>query len=247
MYKFQGRSRWSSDVSQEAATQQSAAQQPQPPSYQAVIEEDSLASGTGAQRNSSFVYVENHFRESSTENSAHEEDEEIIVVDDLDPLPPNVESSSSFMDTETSSQTHEHFNEPDTANNQPNTVPAQAFDVSHFFSSFLFPWVRKLLLFQQEQRETSTPPPSQQTRLNISDLPSVDDVERLNTRQLKELLQRNYVDYKGCVEKHELVSRVARLWHDHHRNSEAAAKLDAGNAPALKSCHVRYLNYFVVV
>ena len=60
-------------------------------------------------------------------------------------------------------------------------------------------------------------------------------MERLNTRQLKELLQRNYVDYKGCVEKHELVTRVTRLWHDHHRNVEAAAKLDAGtpNSPSV--------------
>ena len=31
-------------------------------------------------------------------------------------------------------------------------------------------------------------------------------------RQLKLILQRNCINYKGCVEKQELLERVVRLW-----------------------------------
>lgn len=36
-------------------------------------------------------------------------------------------------------------------------------------------------------------------------------------KQLKELLTLNRVDYKGCVEKTELLDRATRLWHDNNR------------------------------
>jgi len=43
-------------------------------------------------------------------------------------------------------------------------------------------------------------------------------IELLSVRQLKELLANNFVDYKGCCEKRELVMRVRQLWTDHQRN-----------------------------
>ena len=43
-------------------------------------------------------------------------------------------------------------------------------------------------------------------------------IELLTVRQLKELLANNFVDYKGCCEKAELVMRVRQLWTDHQRN-----------------------------
>lgn len=51
-------------------------------------------------------------------------------------------------------------------------------------------------------------------RASLSDLRSVDDIEALSVRQLKEILARNFVDYKGCCEKWELMERVTRLYHD---------------------------------
>ncbi|KAM3933855.1 E3 ubiquitin-protein ligase rififylin [Leptodactylus fuscus] len=50
-------------------------------------------------------------------------------------------------------------------------------------------------------------------RASLSDINSVEDIEFLSVRQLKEILARNFVDYKGCCEKWELMERVTRLYH----------------------------------
>ena len=39
------------------------------------------------------------------------------------------------------------------------------------------------------------------------------EIRELSVKQLKIILQRNCINYKGCVEKHELLERVVRLWH----------------------------------
>uniref|UniRef100_A0A8C1PX08 RING-type E3 ubiquitin transferase n=1 Tax=Cyprinus carpio TaxID=7962 RepID=A0A8C1PX08_CYPCA len=61
-------------------------------------------------------------------------------------------------------------------------------------------------------------------RASLSDLRSVEDIEALSVRQLKEILARNFVDYKGCCEKWELMERVTRLYHDQKdlQNMDAA-------------------------
>ncbi|XP_062409357.1 E3 ubiquitin-protein ligase rififylin isoform X2 [Sardina pilchardus] len=51
-------------------------------------------------------------------------------------------------------------------------------------------------------------------RASLSDLSTVEDIDALSVRQLKEILARNFVDYKGCCEKWELMERVTRLYHD---------------------------------
>ena len=51
-------------------------------------------------------------------------------------------------------------------------------------------------------------------RASLSDLSRVEDVEGLSVRQLKEILARNFVNFKGCCEKWELMERVTRLYHD---------------------------------
>lgn len=38
------------------------------------------------------------------------------------------------------------------------------------------------------------------------------DISKLSAKELKALLDDNFVDYKGCVEKEELVDRVVMLW-----------------------------------
>ncbi|KAK0154908.1 E3 ubiquitin-protein ligase rififylin [Merluccius polli] len=52
-------------------------------------------------------------------------------------------------------------------------------------------------------------------RASLSDLSSVEDIEQLSVRQLKEILARNFVNYKGCCEKWELMERVTRLYQNH--------------------------------
>ncbi|KAM3875091.1 E3 ubiquitin-protein ligase rififylin [Diretmus argenteus] len=57
-------------------------------------------------------------------------------------------------------------------------------------------------------------------RASLSDLSCLDDIEALSVRQLKEILARNFVNYKGCCEKWELMERVSRLYQD-QQNLEA--------------------------
>ncbi|XP_038163926.1 E3 ubiquitin-protein ligase rififylin [Cyprinodon tularosa] len=71
-------------------------------------------------------------------------------------------------------------------------------------------------------------------RASLSDLNCVDDIEELSVRQLKEILARNFVDYKGCCEKWELMERVTRLYQD-QQNLLAANFVNAtggGGGPA---------------
>ncbi|KAM9210478.1 E3 ubiquitin-protein ligase rififylin isoform 4-T5 [Dugong dugon] len=51
-------------------------------------------------------------------------------------------------------------------------------------------------------------------RASLSDLTNVEDIEALTVRQLKEILARNFVNYKGCCEKWELMERVTWLYKD---------------------------------
>ena len=47
---------------------------------------------------------------------------------------------------------------------------------------------------------------------NITDLTCADQIDLLPVKILKIILQRNCINYKGCVEKEELKDRVKRLW-----------------------------------
>ncbi|RWS14886.1 E3 ubiquitin-protein ligase RNF34-like protein [Dinothrombium tinctorium] len=72
----------------------------------------------------------------------------------------------------------------------------------------------------QRVEEVIEPPNSdidvnEETKLfNINDLKSEEEIYNLSVRQLKLLLTRNFVDYKGCCEKEELAKKVVRLWRD---------------------------------
>ncbi|KAM4619756.1 E3 ubiquitin-protein ligase rififylin-like [Polymixia lowei] len=67
-------------------------------------------------------------------------------------------------------------------------------------------------------------------RASLSDLSRVEDIESLSVRQLKEILARNFVNFKGCCEKWELMERVTRLYNDckdlQNQESAAAKRLD---------------------
>ncbi|NXI28509.1 RFFL ligase, partial [Sterrhoptilus dennistouni] len=51
-------------------------------------------------------------------------------------------------------------------------------------------------------------------KVSLSDLTSIGDINALSVRQLKEILARNFVNYKGCCEKWELLERVTRLYRE---------------------------------
>lgn len=66
-------------------------------------------------------------------------------------------------------------------------------------------------------------------RASLSDLSCVEDIEVLSVRQLKEILARNFVNYKGCCEKWELMERVTRLYQD-QQNLLAANTVNAAES-----------------
>nr|XP_020442157.1 E3 ubiquitin-protein ligase rififylin isoform X2 [Monopterus albus] len=71
-------------------------------------------------------------------------------------------------------------------------------------------------------------------RASLSDLSCLDDIEALSVRQLKEILARNFVNYKGCCEKWELMERVTRLYQDQQillaANTVNASEASGGGA-----------------
>jgi len=54
-------------------------------------------------------------------------------------------------------------------------------------------------------------------RVGLADIVSRDSIDALTVRQLKDILVNNYVDYRGCCEKQELVERVHELWTDYKK------------------------------
>lgn len=54
----------------------------------------------------------------------------------------------------------------------------------------------------------------------LSDFGSAEDLTSLSSKQLKELLALNRVDYRGCVEKSELLERATRLWNDNDKQRQ---------------------------
>lgn len=49
-------------------------------------------------------------------------------------------------------------------------------------------------------------------KIDIGDIADPSDISRLSAKDLKTILTRNCIDYKGCIEKEELREKVMRLW-----------------------------------
>ena len=49
----------------------------------------------------------------------------------------------------------------------------------------------------------------------IEELKSESDLDELSVKQIKEVLAMNRVNFKGVVEKDELLRILRRLWHQH--------------------------------
>ncbi|XP_051172901.1 E3 ubiquitin-protein ligase RNF34 isoform X2 [Leptopilina boulardi] len=56
--------------------------------------------------------------------------------------------------------------------------------------------------------------------VELSDIKEISDLEYLTVKQLKDLLSMNRVDFKGCVERCELLDRASRLWEEHRKTRE---------------------------
>jgi len=75
-------------------------------------------------------------------------------------------------------------------------------------------------------------------RKSLSELNNEQNIEDLSVRELKEILVANFVDYKGCVEKSELIEKVRRLYRDRQNEKIKAKELDNATASDSELCKV---------
>lgn len=70
--------------------------------------------------------------------------------------------------------------------------------------------------------------------LTIDTMESEVQIRQLSARQLKVLLARNFVDFKGCCERDELMQKVLRLW----REKKEAQKLSLDDISDENLCKI---------
>ncbi|EEB16792.1 RING finger protein, putative [Pediculus humanus corporis] len=66
-----------------------------------------------------------------------------------------------------------------------------------------------------ENRDSCGSPSNTNKPLMLSDIKDSNDLNALSIKQLKELLMRNRTDFKGCIERTELLQKANRLWSDY--------------------------------
>merc|ERR1719415_253699 len=78
------------------------------------------------------------------------------------------------------------------------------------------------LLADQDLSSTPSSPRrfANQGMVYLSEIESVEDLRELSTKQIKELLAMNRVNFKGCVEKNELLRILERLWRQEQMNKD---------------------------
>ena len=54
--------------------------------------------------------------------------------------------------------------------------------------------------------------------IKLDDIKNEEEIRKLSVKQLKLLLTRNFVNFKGCVEREELVGKVLLLYNDKKQN-----------------------------
>ncbi|CAH0604482.1 unnamed protein product [Chrysodeixis includens] len=76
--------------------------------------------------------------------------------------------------------------------------------------------------------DTGTP-----QHINLEQFGEINDLEMLSVKQLKELLIRNRVEFRGCLERKDLLERAKTLWRNH-----AQYKDDLDNLPIEECCKI---------
>ncbi|KAH3870820.1 E3 ubiquitin-protein ligase RNF34-like isoform X1 [Dreissena polymorpha] len=78
----------------------------------------------------------------------------------------------------------------------------------------------------QETKETTADNP----HIRLEHVKSEDQIDELSNRCLKRLLVNNFVDFKGCRERQELVVRVKQLWKSNEINKQRAEAQGGGGS-----------------
>ena len=77
-----------------------------------------------------------------------------------------------------------------------------------------------MIYFVSLQSTPSAKPASKPQRMTLKDIKSLEHIDELSSKQMKELLVTNFVDIKGCVEKREFTEKLKRLWTEQNKNDE---------------------------
>lgn len=67
-------------------------------------------------------------------------------------------------------------------------------------------------------------------RASLSDLTNEEEIDKLTIKQIKEILACNFVDYKGCCEKKELVDKTKRLFASHLENKRLENEINQSSS-----------------
>lgn len=77
----------------------------------------------------------------------------------------------------------------------------------------------------------------------MSEIEKIEEVDKLTAKQLKGILINNFVNYRGCKERHELITKVKMLWESRQANKQLYEKIvnQAG------VCHMSNLNLILYI
>ncbi|CAM4930407.1 unnamed protein product [Rotaria socialis] len=92
------------------------------------------------------------------------------------------------------------------------------------------PNVSSSVLTNDSQRQTipeSVPQKPAYNRVTLDIVSSVESINDLTVRQLKDILTQNFVTITGCVEKQELINKVELLYRDKQHQCESKATNDS--------------------
>ena len=78
---------------------------------------------------------------------------------------------------------------------------------------------------EEKKSDMVTEIPTWSDKVQLSDIKEASELEYLTVKHLKNLLSTNRVDYKGCLERQELLNRVSRLWHEYKQSRQDVEKL----------------------
>ncbi|KAF7489994.1 hypothetical protein SSS_05228 [Sarcoptes scabiei] len=88
---------------------------------------------------------------------------------------------------------------------------------------------QKNILQSSSLKETTTRNSYSDSVMNLQDIHDHNEIKNLTIKQLKLVLARNFVDFKGCVERDELESKVLMLYQDRKINETLKDKLEKEN------------------
>ena len=68
--------------------------------------------------------------------------------------------------------------------------------------------------------------PKSKRRTSLSNIDSIEKLESLSVKQIKEILAANFVHYKGCYEKNELIEKLKNLYSSYEKNKRIESLLN---------------------